>query len=405
MKYIWRNIKNFFDNNKLIFILTISSVICSCIMIHFSYGLYQNYQLKKQYDLSDEREITLSLQGNFDEISDPGLNDDESYFKPVDSGNSYVTLHLLKKYMAEFGNSFTDKLKYIEVTAIVDQLPFRMDFSVKDGVITKSDAFEKEVEDNAMLESGRYFTDKEYRNGEKVAICWDYFHWNTMSFPVSKRMAIDKSTLHIQGNNYRIIAYGIIDIDRPVIPITSLDDDAIFNENIVFHFKKPIRQDQYNIVKEKTDKILGDKAVVEPADLPDDDAVYLYNTIIMVTIFITIVSAINFAILYRYILSGRRQSLMVFRICGMSFDRVVLLYLGECVMLTVPAYFTGVLLFENIVLKKISRYYDYMSGSYSAYVYLVLFAVYFAVSLLIIFVMILYALKTDRKLNVKGGVQ
>ena len=77
MKYIWCNIKNFFKHKKLIFILTVFSVICSCIMIHFSYGLYQNYQLKKEYDLSDEREIALSLQGDFDEESDKELNDDE----------------------------------------------------------------------------------------------------------------------------------------------------------------------------------------------------------------------------------------------------------------------------------------------------------------------------------------
>ena len=99
-----------------------------------------------------------------------------------------------------------------------------MNFSIKDGLIIKSDEFEKEVEDNAMLESGRYFTEEEYRKGEKVAICWDYLHGNTMSSPVSKRMAVDKKILHIQGKDYKIIAYGIIDIDRPVIPITSLED-------------------------------------------------------------------------------------------------------------------------------------------------------------------------------------
>ncbi len=358
-------------------------------MIHFSYGLYQNYQLKKQYDLSDERKIVLTLQGDFDETSDNELNDDESYFMPADSAKSYVTVDLLKKYVAEFSNSYTDKLKYIEATAIVDKLPFHMNFSIKDGLIIKSDEFEKEVEDNAMLESGRYFTEEEYRKGEKVAICWDYLHWNTMSSPVSKRMAVDKKILHIQGKDYKIIAYGIIDIDRPVIPITSLEDTTPFTGEIVFNFKKPIRQEQYDIVVEKTEKIFGDKAVVAAANLPDDDAVYLYNTIIMVTIFITLVSAINFAVLYRYILSSRKQALMVYRICGLSFCRVVLLYLGECTALTITAYFIGVLLFENVILKKISGYYEYMSSSYSSYIYFVLFAVYFLISLLVLTLMII----------------
>ena len=211
--------------------------------------------------------------------------------------------------------------------------------------------------------------------------------------------------MKLTGKYYYLIAYGIIDVDRPTIPVTSLEDTTLFHQRLVFHFKKPIRQEQYNLVVEKTNKILGDRAVVEPANLPDDDAVYLYNTIIMVTIFITIVSAINFAILYRYILSSRIQSLMVYRICGMSFARVVLFYLRECVVLTVPAYVIGALLFEHVILKKVSKYYDYMSNSYSSYVYMVLFAIYFILSLLILLFMIIYALKTDKELDVKGGAR
>ncbi len=405
MNYIWCNIKSFFINKKPIFILTIFSVVCSCIMIHFSYGLFQNYQLKKQYDLSDKREIALTLQGIFEEIEDQELNEDEFYLKADEPSDHYVTLELLKKYLAEFDDSFEEKLRYIEATAVVDELPFRMDFSIKNGEIIKSDEFEKELEDNAILESGRYFTGEEYQNGEKVAISWDYKHWNTLSSPVSNRLAVDENTLRIQGKNYEIIAYGTIDNDRPTIPITSLDDTTPFTERIIFHFRKPVRQEQYDAVAEKTEQIFGDKAVLEPASLPDDDAIYLYNTIIIVTIFITLVSAINFAILYRYILSSRKQSLMVYRICGMSFGRVVLLYLGECVALTVPAYLMGILLFENMILKKVSGYYEYMNDNYSSYVYFILFVVYFLLSVLILTVMIIHALKTDAELDIKGGLR
>lgn len=405
MKYIWCNIKSFFINKKLIFLLTVFSVICSCVMIHFSYGLFQNYQLKKQYDLSDKREIVLTLQDNYEEVPDNELNDDEFYLRVPEKLDAYVTVDLLKKFVAEFGNSFEEKLKYIEMTAVVDELPFRLMFTIKDGVITKSDEFEKEVEDNAMLESGRYFTEEEYRAGEKVAICWDYLHWNIKSSPVSNRMAVDKETLHIQGKDYKIIAYGIIDRDRPTIPVTSLEGTTPFTGEMVFHFRKPIRQEQYDTVSEKTEKVLGELAVLEPAELPDDDAVYLYNTIIMITVFIALVSAINFAILYRYILTSRKQSRMVYRICGMNFFQVVFLYLGECVVLTVPAYLAGIFLFENILLKQISGHYEYMSGSYDAFLYLALFAVYFLVSLLVLSFMIVHALKSDAELDVRGGFQ
>ena len=46
-----------------------------------------------------------------------------------------------------------------------------------------------------------------------------------------------------------------------------------------------------------------------------------------------------------------------------------------------------------------------MSNSYSSYVYMVLFAIYFILSLLILLFMIIYALKTDKELDVKGGVR
>lgn len=405
MNYIWCNIKNFFINKKPIFILTIFSVICSCIMIHFSYGLFQNYQLKKQYDLSDKREIALALQGSFEEIPDEELNADQFYLRANETSDQYVTLELLKKYVSAFDDSFAENVKYIEVTAVVDELPFRMDFSIKNGRIIKSDEFEKEVEDNSMLESGRYFTGEEYQNGERVAICWDYHHWNTMSSPVSNRLAVDENTLRIQGKDYEIIAYGTIDNDRPTIPLTSLDDTTPFTGKMIFHFRKPVRQQQYDIVAEKTEEILGDRAVTELASLPDDDAIYLYNTIIIVTIFITLVSAINFAILYRYILSSRKKSLMVYRICGMSFGRVVLLYLGECVALAVPAYLMGIFLFENIILKMVSGFYEYMNDSYGFYVYFVLFAIYFLLSVLILTLLIIHALITDAELKIKGGLR
>ncbi len=405
MKYIWYNIISFFRYRKMIFFLVAFSVVCSCIMIHFSYGLFQNYQLKKQYDLADKREISLTLLDNFEEVPDKGLNQDQFYLRASETLDAYVTVELWKKFAAEFDNSFMEKLRYIETTAVVDELPFRLVFSVKDGEIVKSSDFEKEVEDNAMLESGRYFTEEEYRDGERVAVCWDYMHWNIMSSPVSNRMAVGEDTLRIQGKNYKIIGYGIIDDDRPTIPFASLDRDTPFTGKIIFRFKDPIRQEQYDALAEKTEKVLGDLAVIEPVELPEEDAIYLYNTIIMITVFIALVSAINFAILYRYILASRKHTLMIYRICGMSFFRVVLMYLGECAVIAVPAYLIGVVFFENIILKRVSGYYEYMNGSYGFFVYLVLFGVYFLVSLMILAGMIVYALRTDADLRVKGGFQ
>ena len=405
MKYIWYNIKSFFRYKRLIFFLVIFSVLCSCIMIHFSYGLFQNYQLKKQYDLSGQREIAFDLMDNFEEVPDEGLNQDQFYLKAPEKLDAYVTVDLWKKFAGELGDALAGKLRYIETTAVVDELPFRLAFSVKGGEIVKSADFEKEVVDNAMLESGRYFAEEEYRAGERVAVCWDYKHWNVLSSPVTNRMAVGRDTLRIQGKDFKIIGYGIIDNDRPTIPFASLDGDTPFTGQMVFHFRDSVRREQYDVLERKAEKVLGDLAMIQPAQLPEEDAIYLYHTIIMIAVLIALVSAINFAILYRYILASRKQTLMVYRICGMSFFRVVSLYLGECAALTVPTYLVGAIFFEKILLKRVSGYYEYMNGSYGIVVYLALFAVYFLVSLAILAGMIVHALRTDDALRVKGGVR
>lgn len=56
-KYTLKNIKSFFINNFIIFILLVISTITSAIVIFFSYGVYQNYNTILSYkedDLSDD---------------------------------------------------------------------------------------------------------------------------------------------------------------------------------------------------------------------------------------------------------------------------------------------------------------------------------------------------------------
>ncbi|MCH5268509.1 MAG: ABC transporter permease [Lachnospiraceae bacterium] len=407
MKYIWCNIKNFYLNKKLIFFITIISVICSGIMIHFAYGLYQNFQLKKVYDISDQREVVVKLQDSFEQNPSPEFaeNGSDYYLLASDESADYVTLDLLKQYLTDLGDDFMENVSYIHATAVVDDLPFHCDFSVKNGEFIKSAGFEKYVNDNSKMQQGRFFTEEEYRNGERVAINWHFRYWTFAGSPVAKKLTIDENTMRIQNKIYKVIGYSYIDNDRPTIPISSLDEDTPISEDIIFYLDAPIRKTQYDFLVKKTRENLKELAIVEGLSLPSDDAVYLYNTIILITIFIAIVSASNFAILYRYILSSRKQSMMVYRICGMSFWKVVCLYLGECIFLTIPAYLTGLLLFRGVVLNIVSRYYEYMSGSLDISVYLVLFGIYIVVSLIILTTMIVHALRSDADLKVKGGFQ
>lgn len=53
LKYTLKNIKFFFIDNWIIFILLIISVITSSIVIFFAYGVYQNYNTILNYKEDD----------------------------------------------------------------------------------------------------------------------------------------------------------------------------------------------------------------------------------------------------------------------------------------------------------------------------------------------------------------
>ena len=64
---------------------------------------------------------------------------------------------------------------------------------------------------------------------------------------------------------------------------------------------------------------------------------------------------------------------MVYQICGMSFVRVVLLYLGECVVLTVPLMLSVFCCMAYVILKKYQNIMIIGVIASQSYVYMVLF--------------------------------
>lgn len=65
---------------------------------------------------------------------------------------------------------------------------------------------------------------------------------------------------------------------------------------------------------------------------------------LVISVIISLLSVINFAMLYLFILKNRQRNLAVMRICGCTKVKAVLIYLTECLVLTLPVYFVGALL-------------------------------------------------------------
>lgn len=55
MRYTLKNLTSFIKNERLIFIIMVICILCSSMILNFSYGLYQNYNAAKteaEYDMN-----------------------------------------------------------------------------------------------------------------------------------------------------------------------------------------------------------------------------------------------------------------------------------------------------------------------------------------------------------------
>ena len=123
-------------------------------------------------------------------------------------------------------------------------------------------------------------------------------------------------------------------------------------------------------------------------DIPESENYYLYNTIIIISILIAILAAVNFAVLYRYILSRRTKTLAVFRMCGCTKFTALRMFLSECMFITVPLFALTTIIYDKFMLPKLGQHFEYIESAYSFKLYLLIFGIYIAATFVVLTVMI-----------------
>lgn len=386
MKYIFKNIKLFYTEEKFLFGLTFLTIFVSVLMVHFSYGLYQSYMLEKELVSVDQTYLSVQMNYELEKYN----QDDETggYRLKSNKTKQYITLAQFYRLVKELSKSFQEDLVSVDLRAEVDNYPLEFGFNIEDNKIVRSDYVMSNMKKNGILTEGRYFTKKEYDDGMDSAIIFDQ-KWNAGNTPFTDNMKIDDDHILLNGKKYKIIGKQSIYADLPMIPITSLKEDTIIFDFISFEFGHGVNSEEYNELKQAVEENFGELASLETLNLPDNDKVYLYNTIIIVSVFIALISGINFAILYRYILQSREKSLRILRICGMTKQKGIIYFITECILLVTPAYLSAVLVFAGIFLPKAGSWFYYMQKSYPMTVYGALFGIYYGTSIIILLCMTL----------------
>ncbi|MBQ8725310.1 MAG: hypothetical protein IJY74_06560 [Oscillospiraceae bacterium] len=366
MKHIFRNIRMFIRNEKMIFAVMVVCVFASAVILNFAYGLYCHFNTQKIETTADLKEIIIDI----DDDSRLTQKEFRSYIESL----SEETLEGMSVFIAGTVPE-ADPNQY-------NTLDCRFEYS--GGRYKVMEAYREAIE--MRLHSGRMITDEEESSGANVAVVhYDDFIGGRNEFTLS--LMKDEDTIIFLGKEYEIVGDEEM-AAIPSVPFLSVPEDFIFDDIVILDFDNVISKPAYEELRMQADMLIPEKLIFPELSLPDADSITLYNNIILISLLIAVLSLLNFAMLYHFVLERRSRDLAIIRICGCTKKRALLIHLGECMAISVPVYIAGTAVFILLLDRVFDRLFIYMKEAYSSAVYLVIFAGYILLMFLILGVMI-----------------
>lgn len=355
MRYILLNIKSFFKNQKIIFIVIIICAFFSSFVLNFSYGLYKNFIAQKNNSIEENKDIVIEINSGA-ELTKSGF---ENFFQnlPYEIKENFYLCYIKLN---------TERF---DITAVSR-------FSLKDEKYSCPDDL-REYYNRNNLTSGSYFSEEDENSGEKIII--------------SHRDIDEDSSIKLWGEEYKVVAIDHVQ-ENFEIPFNSIPDSVYLKDYTIWMFNNAMDKRSYETIKATADEYIPGCLNFPDITLPDYDSIKVYNNIIIISLITSLLSTINIAMLFEFILRKRRKKYSIFRITGCNRLKIAIYYLLESSILIVPSYLIGAILF-NIVLKTVfGRFYKYMSGVYSLKVYISIFIIYIIMSAISIIVVSLKSL-------------
>lgn len=407
MKYIFKNIKSFAKDYTKIFVLLIITIMASTLIIHLSYGMFREYKERKELSRSATNEIVFRLNGSYvsgaqdsadgmGKLTVMGDLNDQKYEKRDDVPD--LTAADIKKFAKEVDQEVTGKLLNIHTGILEGEYRFDTDFLIDHGRIVNSGDYGPDSFYNYVFgpitvnifQYGRYFSDREYAEGDKVCIM--YGVQKEPEGDYLKKNMTESGTVMIGGDEYEII--GLQNgIGTGFLPITAVGEDAVLLDEIDMRFKDNISLREINLLIKAAEKCFGDRVECN-YDLQETEGNdYMYNTVLLLILVVSMVAAFNFCALYHYIVTTRQRTLKIFRICGLSHSKSVRLYLGECSVLSAGTYLVTLLLFRYLLMPFLAGRWNVFDFHFPVRVYGMLFLIFFVSSFVLQFVMIHWTLK------------
>lgn len=397
MRYVFKNLKQFASKNSLMFVLFIISQVFSVLILLLSYGVYMNYREQSNQDL-------INTSGMFDEYGDPIEETDwhylmydivfDNYIKsPMTFGEAKGSYLKIVDYLGDKLDSLdfelcSHKVTQEELDSLKDaneygkQLYFYYSLTRKNGEYSFHDTDTFEVyERQENLEDGRWITDEEIRNGDKVCVA-NYEYIEALNDPSLKIETLGNDKyLNINGTKYKIVGSQNFHFEGSVfLPFFSTPDDFYCGPLFEVKLTEPLTVDEYNGFVDLFEECFGDMAQHDVPEMAmvNVDTQYFYNTNIWISVIIALAAAVNIAALFKYILTTRRKTLAIFKLTGATRGRIRRMYVTEVAVISVIVFLTCTVLFKFLLLPILVKYYPYVEDKYTLKVYGTMFLIYIA---------------------------
>ena len=439
-KMVCKNLTGQFKKQRMLTLLLIMNIVVSCLVICFSYGLYRNFH--NTLSQGEEESITyLNIETSKDNITE--LED-----APVALPAADISLEDIAEIALAFDDDVKNAIDHIGMlcyikTPLLEQ-QYYDEASMEEYVNnTEVDApysddldpcYEQinisfDVKGDSLLpceSDKKIFTQEEFDRGEKVVAVGRGFYdpinhyahgfTNSLLMVGSRKIPEDTDHIIINGEEYKIKRIDDRDIlsdDLIRIPYTSVPEDLKISVEKVFEaedyfvfdisFTRPITHSIYDKVAKTLEEATGGKFYLEPIEFTDVKELQYYRTVMLISVVIAVLAAINMAILYRYILEKRTSQLAIFRICGCTKGRAVLSYLIECLVINIPLFAITELIYHKLIMPHLSGLFPYMEQCYSFKLYAAIFGIYIVASMLVMLIMITLTVKKHSLVTLKSA--
>ncbi len=385
MRYVVLNIKNHIRSEGVIFVLMVICVIASTIVMFFSFGLYHHMEQKRVDMQLGQNDITVNLTDSSYTVATK-----QNVVKACVALPEEILSHCYFYASARLPGE--EEIADHEVGMVADVSLY---YSVHNGKITVADIGD-ELKRQKYIVDGNWFTANQIEKGELVCLA---VKPNTIMGYKSdaaeqylKQYQPDANGYyHVDNKTYRCI--GHLDLGTvPLIPITTLED-SVYVYNVMICFDKIVSRAEYDAIVKVFNAQFGNVAHVLPLAIPDLDGTKFYTTLIIICTLMALLSGVVLAMLYEYILLQRKKQLTIFRMCGLTLVKAKKMYLMECMLVTFLSLVVAMIIFGCGILPWAENIYEYIGESYTWVSCIILCAIYFIGTMVVLSGMLQITLK------------